>query len=157
MRIKPKQFQKTMSKRLKDFEVFLNNVLNKRGYGNNNTLLEYTIRLLEYDEKNNPYGLPYLITCKLADSAPEIIFMVLYRLLIKKDRIDFETEPVLHKKMLGMITLFFWLGKGEKQRDHAKLLSNIWPCAKTLRKELFWSSSTVQRAMLNNILTLFPT
>jgi hypothetical protein len=58
MRIKPKQFQKTMSKRLKDFEVFLNNVLNKRGYGNNNTLLEYTIRLLEYDEKNNPYGLP---------------------------------------------------------------------------------------------------
>lgn len=156
MRIKPKQFQKTMSKHLKDFEVFLNNVLDKRGYGNNNTLLEYTIRLLEYNEADNLYGLPYLITCKLADNAPEIIFMLFYRLLIKKDRFDFETETILHRKMLGMITLFVWLGKGEKQRDHAKLLSNIWPCAKTLRRDLFWSSSTVQRAMLDNILTPFP-
>ncbi|HAO08762.1 MAG TPA: hypothetical protein DCQ50_17690 [Chryseobacterium sp.] len=58
--------------------------------------------------------------------------------------------------MIGMMTLFIWLGKGEKQRDHAKLLSNIWPCVKTLNNDLFWSSSTVQRAMLNGILTPFP-
>jgi hypothetical protein len=130
-------------------------VLDKKEYDNNNkTLLKYTRHLLEYNNENNTYGLPYLIIRKLADNAPGIMFMLLYRLLIKKDQFDFETD--LHKKMLGMITLFVWLGKGEKQKDHAKLLSNIWPCVKIFKKELFWSSSTVQRALLDDILTPFP-
>lgn len=29
---------------------------------------------------------------------------------------------------------FMWFGKGEKQRDHAKLISNIWPGAKHLNR-----------------------
>lgn len=159
MRIKPKQFQKTMSlhsEHFKKFMEFLKEVMDTRLYNNKKlTLIEYVKYLLEYNEQKNSYGLPYLITCKLADNAPEVMFMVLYRLLIKKDIFDFGTDD-LHRKMLGMITIFYWLGKGEKQRDYAKLLSNIWPCVKTLKTELFWSSSTVQRALLNDILIPFP-
>ncbi|MDD2390203.1 MAG: DUF262 domain-containing protein [Desulfobacterales bacterium] len=153
MRIKPKQFQRTITDKLSEFEFFLIDVLDNKSY-NNKTLLEYSRHLLEYDENLNAYGLPYLITSKIADVAPEVMFILLYRLLHKKDMLQFNTD--LHRKMIGMITLLVWLGKGEKQRDHAKLLSNVWPCVKTLRKELFWSSSTVQRALLNEVLIPFP-
>lgn len=158
MRIKPKQFQKTISDNLsgpKGFEIFIKNILKSKEYNNKtSTLLEYIRSILEYNEKQNPYGLPYLITSRIADVAPEIMFMILYRILIRNDRFDFKTE--LHRKMLGMISLFMWFGKGEKQKDHAKLLSNIWPCVKFLRIDIFWSSSTVQRAMINETLISFP-
>lgn len=154
MRIKPKQFQKTVSTNLKDFEGFLQNLLSEKSF-NNKTLIEHARHLLEYEENKNIYGLPYLITSKISDVAPEVMFMYLYRIWIWRDTFKFDSD--LHRKMIGMISLFIWLGKGEKQRDHAKLLSNIWPCSKTLKKEIFWSSSTVQRAMLDNILTPFPT
>ena len=155
MKIKPKQFQKTMDEQLTDFEEFLENVMVKKDY-DNKVLLEYAKYLLEYNKEQNPYGLPYLIMSKIADNAPEVMFMLLYRLMIKEDRFYFNTDSDLHRKMIGMITLFVWLGKGEKQRDHAKLLSNVWPCVKTLEKEYFWSSSTIQRAMIDNILIPFP-
>lgn len=154
MRIKPKQFQKTVSTNLRDFEGFLQNLLSEKSF-NGKTLIEHAKHLLEYEENKNTYGLPYLITSKISDAAPEVMFMYLYRIWIWKDTFKFDSD--LHRKMIGMISLFLWLGKGEKQRDHAKLLSNIWPCAKTLKKELFWSSSTIQRAMLDDILTPFPT
>jgi Protein of unknown function DUF262 len=158
MRIKPKQFQKTISDSLsgpKGFEKFIKSILEAKEYENKtSTLLDYTRSVLEYDEKLNPYGLPYLITSKMADVAPEIMFMILYRILIKNDRFDFHTE--LHRKMLGVVSLFMWFGKGDKQKDHAKLLSNIWPSVKFSRIDLFWSSSTVQRALINETLTRFP-
>lgn len=152
LRIKPKQFQKTMNEP-GDFEQFLKDLLEKRSY-KNKTLLVYTKNILEYDKVYNSYGLPYLITSKIADKAPEVMFILLYRLMIKKDKFDFNSD--LHRKMLGIITLFMWLGKGKNQRDHGKLLTNVWPCVKKSTQELFWSSSSVQRAMLNETLTPFP-
>jgi hypothetical protein len=154
MRIKPKQFQKTVSVNLTEFEGFLTKILSKKKY-TGKTLIEYSRYLMEYEENINAYGLPYLAAAKISDIAPEVMFLFLYRIFVWND--SFVFGSVQHRKMIGMLTLFIWLGKGEKQRDHAKLLSNVWPCAKTLKKELFWSSSTVQRAMLNGILTPFPT
>jgi len=153
MRVKPKQFQREITNNLSKFKSFLTNVLDNKSY-NNKTLINYSMQLLEYDENHNAYGLPHLIVSKLAEVAPEVMFILLYRLLHKEDKLEFKSD--LHKRMIGIITLFVWLGKGEKQRDHAKLLSNVWPCVKTLRKELFWSSSTVQRALLNETLIHFP-
>lgn len=155
MKVKPKQFQRTVNeeKSIKDFSGFLNKVFTKKEYAGR-TLLEHARYLLEYEEKGNSYGLPYLMLFKIADLAPEVMFMYLYRLKFHQDEFRFNTN--IHRRMIGMITLFMWLGRGENQRDHARLLANIWPAAKGLEKELFWSSSTVQRAQLNNILTPFP-
>lgn len=153
IRIKPKQFQKTVTEDLDEFSNFLNSIFAKNVY-NGSSLLQYVKALLVFNEADNDYGLPYLITSKIADVAPEVMFVLLFRILIKKDEFDFNTE--LHRKMIGMITLFMWFGKGEKQRDHGKLISNIWQAVEKLDKELFWSSSTVQRAMLNEVLLPFP-
>jgi hypothetical protein len=48
--------------------------------------------------------------------------------------------------MLGILTSFIWFGKGENQKDHTKLLANIWPKASKETKENFWSADTVQSA-----------
>ncbi|MBV5327513.1 MAG: DUF262 domain-containing protein [Chlorobium sp.] len=160
MRIKPKQFQKAIkadfddkSPSEKGFKSFLKNMLNSKEY-KSKTLLEYTIQILEYNKDSNPCGLPYPVVLKLSDDAPEIVFMLLYRLKIKKDRFAFDT---IHNQMLGVISLFTWLGKGEKQRDHSKLLLNIWPCVISLELQQFWSASTVQRAMIDNVMPSIPT
>lgn len=105
----------------------------------------------------NTIGLPVFIVSSLASSAPEVLFMLLYRIHIKKDIIT----PDIKVAVLGIITLFTWLGQAKKQRDHSKLLRNIWPAVKNLPEKLFWSRFTVQRGMLedyngNNILTEFP-
>lgn len=91
--------------------------------------------------------LPYLTVRKIAAVAPEIMFMLFYRLVAHKDLFEFNTPE--HKKMIGMVTLFLWLGKGAKHKDHSKLLTHIWPCLKEKDKLVFWSKSTVQRAILN--------
>ena len=150
MKIKPKQFQRNMKDRKDDFIKFISD--NFIDIDNIGKIKE----LLTYNKQDNPNGLPSFVSYTLADKAPEVMFMLLYRLLIKKDKI----KPKLKRNVLGMITLFTWLGKGEKQRDHGKLLKNIWPCVKHLDTERFWSNETIQRAMLKDgeyeILTPFP-
>lgn len=160
MKIKPKQFQRIMRENKKnknkkekekdDFITYLDSFLDS------NTI-EETKRILVYNETNK-IGLPTFIAYSIADKAPEIMFMLLYRIHSSstKDNITEELKP----KVLGIITLFMWLGRGEKQRDHGKLLENIWPCVKNFDAKKFWSSETVQRAMLMDgeyeILTEFP-
>ena len=78
--------------------------------------------------------------------APEIMFMLLYRVYISKDRFVLESD--LHRRMLGIVTMFTWLGKGETLRDYSKLLRNIFPALTRLDTERFWSWETVQRAKL---------
>lgn len=154
MKIKPKQFQKTMIDKKDGFIKFLAELVEKKDF-DGKPLLEYTREILVYHEELNPRGLPYLVTAKLSSSAPEVMFMLLYRLKKIGDRFPLGKESDLHRRMLGMITLFAWMGKGEKLRDHAKLLSNIWPAA-AQEAGLFWSSATVQRAMLDGVLPQLP-
>ena len=151
MKIKPKQFQRNMKgdKKAEFIEFISANFIDIDNIGK-------IKKLLTYNKQDNPEGLPSFVSYTLADKAPEVMFMLLYRLLIKKDKI----KPELKRNVLGMTTLFTWLGKGEKQKDHGKLLNNIWPCVKHLDTERFWSNETTQRAMLENngyeILTPLP-
>lgn len=154
MKIKPKQFQKTMTEKKDCFTAFLKDLVETKEF-EGNTLLEYARGILVYDDKLNPRGLPYLVAGRLSSSAPEVMFMLLYRLKKMGDCLSPTKNPELHRRMLGMITLFAWLGKGEKLRDHAKLLSNVWPAA-TQEIGQFWSSATVQRAMLDGVLPQLP-
>lgn len=157
MKIKPKQFQKTMTDKTdsKGFTSFLTGLVGAKDF-DGETLLEYTRTILVYDKQLNPQGLPYLVASGLSSSAPEVMFMLLCRLKKMNDRFSPTTNPTLHRRMLGMITLFTWLGKGEKLKDHAKLLSNVWPAAGQ-KADQFWSSATVQRAMLDDVLPQLPT
>lgn len=148
MSIKPKQFQNAVSKpeTLAPFEAFLIQLIEAPLQGKK-TLLETIKHLLSYEKDQCPYGLPYLTVRKIATVAPEIMFMLFYRLVVYKDHFEFNTPE--HKKMIGMVTLFLWLGKGAKHKDHSKLLTHIWICLKEKDKLVFWSKSTVQRAILN--------
>lgn len=150
MRIKPKQFQRNIREKRERFAKFIEDSLIR------SDLIARTKEVLIYDKEKNPIGLPVFIVNRLADEAPEIMFMLLYRLLLKKDQIDLG----LKKKVLGMVTLFSWFGKGEKQKDHGRLLQLIWPCVKDFDENRFWSNETIQRAMTLDdeyeILTPFP-
>lgn len=139
MNIKPKQFQHAVSKKeeLTLFQDFLLQLVDKE-------IIAKVGQLLTYHQTNCPYGLPYLLVRKIANVAPELMLMLFYRLWVHQDHFEFNTPE--HKKMIGMLTLFLWLGKGEKQRDHSKLLRLVWPSIKEKPTIDFWSSATVQRA-----------
>lgn len=157
MRIKPKQFQRSISKNVHNFEVFLIDICTDKKFCEK-TLLEYTKDVLAFDNQKRRYGLPFVIYSKIAEGAPEVMYLLMYRIYFKKDRFPIATnyEQIHHKKVLGIITLFYWFGKGENYKDHSKLLSNIWLAASTLNSERFWSSETIERASLNNALIPFP-
>lgn len=153
MRIKPKQFQKQMLKEKKGFSEFLEGLI-RGSFENEMTLLEYVKNLLICGEQT-PFGLPYIVASKLSDEAPEVMFMLLYRLLIRNDR--FDAGSALHKKMLGVITIFVWLGKDSKRRNYSRLFNNIWPGVKNIDNENdFWSSAIVERAMIDQVLMPIP-
>lgn len=157
MRIKPKQFQRSITKQVELFEKFLIEITTEKFF-NKQTLLEYTKEVLAYDNKQNTFGLPFVIYSKIADGAPEVMFLLMYRILIKKDTFSNNTvqEVEQHKKALGIITLFYWFGRGENYKDHSKLINNIWLSASTLNAQRFWSSETVERAYINKALLPFP-
>ena len=155
MKIKPKQFQKTMTEKKDSFAAFLIGLIEEKKF-EGCTLLEYAKKILKFHDELNLRGLPHLVVGGLSSSAPEVMFMLLYRLVKQGDRFPLTQEPnYRHRRMLGMITLFAWLGKGERLRNHAKLLSNVWP-AIDQKTDQFWSSATVQRAMLDGVLPQLP-
>lgn len=154
MRIQAKQFQRTIvkEKKAKEFQNFLLKIITDKDY-TGKTLLEYARASLSYNNTQT-YALPYVLYSKLSDVAPELMFLLLYRI---KNRGDvFEAGTPVHKKMLGFLTLLLWFGRGTNLRDHSKVLLNIWPSAETLPTSDFWSSRTIQRAQINDVLLPFP-
>lgn len=149
MRIKPKQFQRSMKDKREAFVPYLKQVTQEKSV-EGLTLLEYTKSILEYTNDHS-YGLPYLIYHNLSDAAPELMFLLLYRVKIMGDRFAWNNQT--HRRMLGMITIMMWFGKGEKQRDHRILLRNIWLLAQSAKKDDFWSWITVQRGQIDGALT----
>ena len=159
--IKPRDFQTNIRKEKDDekddeFVVFLKEILNLNKINSKKSILDSAEEILVYSKKNS-HGLPYLIASRLSAQAPEVMFMLLYRLKNKGD--EFKIDSHLHKKALGMVTLFSWLGKGE-QKDHSQLLRNIFPAMIHLNQKRFWSYETVQRALTpyngKHVLTPFP-
>jgi hypothetical protein len=159
MNIKPRQFQARLKSKedATRFEYYIIDILSKKIFDGKN-LIEYTKDILEYHPTNNNYGLPHLLSKKIVNNSAELLFILWYRLIIMKDRITpFESlENKCHRKMLGILTLFLWLGKGDGNRDLSKLLINIWPAMKSLDKKEFWSSAIIKRAMINGILLPVP-
>jgi hypothetical protein len=155
MRIKPREFQKMVNskEKLDEFSKYIESLLTPET--GTLQLLDSCYTLLVYKEGQNEFGLPFYIITRLSERAPELMFVILYRLKIKGDKIKQGTH--LHRKVLGVITLCYWLGKGEKLKDYSKLLSNIWPAVLTFDSEnMFWSSATIQRAMLRKVMIRFP-
>jgi hypothetical protein len=74
------------------------------------------------------------------------MFMLLYRLWEKKDAIAINSET--HRKMLGMVTLFAWLGQYKNRKNYAPLLRNIAERLYHLPADKFWSADTVSEAAL---------
>jgi len=152
MRIKPKQFQRNIVSEAKEFEEFLLGLIENKLY-DRKTLLEYAQQVLAYSNEQT-YALPYLLYSKISDKAPELMFLLLYRIKFSNDKFIADTET--HRKMLGMMCLMLWLGRGENLKDHSRLLANIWPLATIKSTDVFWSSITIQRARINNVLLSFP-
>lgn len=139
MRIKPSQFKNFHdSSKFAKFCHFLELLVKEKA-------LERVKKILSYDA-DNPYGLPAFIVSRLGDSAPEIMFMLLYRLLIKDDWAYVTPETDNHRRALGLLTLFAWLGKGGVRRDHSRILANIGDRLKETSPDLFWSKTTVYLA-----------
>lgn len=139
MRIKPKDFQKAVREDcIESFKkCIVDDLLD---------LLDKTKALLTFDpyDKRRDYCLPPYLISKLCDSAPEVIFMLMYRLYVKKDVIEIGTP--IHKRMLGMVTLFAWFGKGSKLKNHEPLIRNISQSMRSHDTDKFWSYITVNNA-----------
>jgi hypothetical protein len=152
--VKPKDFQRSIRKNSKKNE-FINFI------DTTDTVLNTIKDILIYNDKNNKYGLPFITVFRLSDHVPEVIFILMYRLYTNGDFTgkNYKTSSSMHRKILGIVTLFTWLGKG-KQKDHSQLLRNIFPAMMGLNQKRFWSWETVQRASLpykdNDVLISFP-
>lgn len=139
MRVKPAQFRNFQdSHAFADFKSFLKMLLD-----------DFWVQKLEkyliYD-LDNDFGLPIFTASRLAESAPEVMFVLMYRLIIKKDKVRHGSE--LHRRMLGMITLFAWLGRGGSRRDHSRLLINISNNLIQKNTNDFWSGDSVRKAAI---------
>lgn len=157
MRIKPKQFQRAMADKGQrdEFLKFL-----KESLGTNaveqETLLSYARKVLTFDLDHVPFGLPYPVAVRLSDEAPEIVFLLLYRIWYKHDRFLSGEGEELHRKMLGVVSLLAWLGKESGKKGYRRLLNNIWPAAKDLPADLFWSAATIRRGQIDGVLPNIP-
>lgn len=144
LQIKPKQFQRSVKENQKEFTIYLNKIITEERVEKLEKLLCYT--------PQNPIGLPAFIAYKLASRAPEVMFILLYRLWIMKDNFD---NDDYYKRMLAIITTFSWFGKNGNKNEHTKLLSNIKDFIKE-PKENFWSKKLISRAAGKNEGLLIP-
>lgn len=134
MRIRPKQFQSAITKNVKDFEKFLeNNIINS---------IEEMSNLLCYAPNTCEYGLPSFVVANIAESAPEVTFIILYRLIFKEDYDKIFNNNKLHRHMIGVVLLLLWFGRGSNGRNHSKMLNQLWNKDKRLLTSSaleFWS------------------
>jgi hypothetical protein len=72
------------------------------------------------------------------------MFILLYRLWIMGDK--FEHAENLYRRMLGIITMFLWFGRGGTRRDHSRLLHNMADRMPEPNSEKFWTKALVASA-----------
>ncbi|MBL0200981.1 MAG: DUF262 domain-containing protein [Chitinophagaceae bacterium] len=155
LKIKAKVFQRAIAEDRSKFADYIKKVLTEKQYLGQ-TLLNYTKSVLAYHPENNKYGFPFTIYSRLAEAAPEVMFTLFFRVKIMGDRFD-EVNSIMQRKMLGTISLMYWLGKGERNKNYIKLLRNIWPSvSKITDPKTFWSKSTLNRARIDNVMSFFP-
>ncbi len=86
MRIKPKDFQKMVreGKQIDAFEATISDKILP--------ILTKAKKLLTYCKDSNTDGLPHFVVSKICDSAPEVVFMLMYRLMLCKDEDNLSKE-----------------------------------------------------------------
>lgn len=136
MRIKAKQFQTAIRASNNAFAEYLISIIEENKIPQLRELLSYS--------PANPFGLPQFIYNSLAEKAPEVMFILLYRLWIMGDRFEHGTN--IYRRMLGIITMFLWLGRGGTRRDHSRLLNNVSDKLSEPDFEKFWANSLVAAA-----------
>jgi hypothetical protein len=136
MRIKAKQFQTAIRASNNAFAEYLSSVVEENKISQLRALLSYS--------PANTFGLPQFIYNSLAEKAPEVMFILLYRLWIMGDKFDHGTNS--YRRMLGIITMFLWLGRGGTRRDHSRLLNNVSDKLSEPDFEKFWGNSLVVAA-----------
>lgn len=134
MRIRPKQFQSAISKNMENFKTFLlSNIINN---------ISKIKNLLRYVPEECEYGLPNFIVSNIAEKAPEVLFIVFYRLIFKNDYDTILNSDKLHRHMIGVVLMLLWFGRGDKGRNHSKMLNQLWNKDKNLHNSSateFWS------------------
>jgi hypothetical protein len=158
LRIRPKQFQRAMAdaKQRAGFVQFVGDLLKPDAVAGEG-LLAYLKRVLLYDRDSLEFGLPYPVVMRLSDDAPEIAFLLLYRIWLKEDRFPGDGDADLHRRMLGVVTLLAWLGKESGKKGFRRLLNNVWPAATVLDAPHFWSAATIRRAQIEDVFPALPT
>jgi len=101
------------------------------------------------------FQLPAALAADLARRAPEIIFILVYRLHLGDD-ISNGSED--HRKVLGFITALSWFGRGERLRDHDACLRHVWKDLLTASKNRFWRRGVLTKAIepRNDQLVMLP-
>ena len=158
LRIKPKQFQREMHERHKEFVEFIDEILKGELLEKVKSVLRYGERMDGYDASTDDYRLPYPLFLKIAAASQgEVMFILMYRLLFgrngKPDSFKFGTNE--HRKMIGIVLMFMWHGKDARGR-YNKLLEKIWKNVKELPVDKMWDIDLVQKAKGENELKPIP-
>ena len=148
LRLKPRQFQRELGKDTAGFEDFIHELFANKYDGVD--LLAYLKRVLVYRADTLPFGLPYVTAMELSEQAPEILFLLCYRVR-RGDRFSPTTNEKLHRRMLGVMSLLLWFRRRSGASELRRVLNNLWPAAVSLKEpERFWSQTAIDRAMIDD-------
>lgn len=127
-----------------DFKNFLNDHFTKDA--KENYFAKFKEVFLYSNENKN--GLPYPLFIQLCKSAPELVFLMMYRLNIKNDYEQVQKNSENRNLMIGFLLGLYWFFKGEKERSYKSLLNTIWPLVSFATFENCWSTELLQRCKL---------
>lgn len=88
------------------------------------------------------FQLPSALAVGIAGKAPEILFLLLYRLHIGE---RFEPRSNGHKRLLGILTALAWFGKGDGLKDHESCLRALWEDVLFKKNGSFWTKKVIQK------------
>ena len=89
-----------------------------------------------------PFQLPSALAVGIAGKAPEVLFLLLYRLHIGE---RFEPGSNCHKRLLGILAALAWFGKGDGLKDHESCLRALWEDVLFKKKGSFWTKKVIQK------------
>jgi hypothetical protein len=84
---------------------------------------------------NHDFQLPVALAADLARHAPDIFFILVYR-LYRGDNIELGSAE--HVRILGILTGLAWFGRGDQLRDHDACLRQIWEPLLKFEQSKFW-------------------
>lgn len=96
----------------------------------------------------NKNGLPYPLFIQLCKSAPELVFLMMYRLNIIGDYEKVKNHSKNRNLMIGFLLGLYWFFKGKKEKSYTPLLRTVWPLVSFATFKNCWSTELLQRCSL---------